>query len=674
MTGNDGTACLSHRLVHTGFALGHAPDGSIAFQPLSGHTLRGPIDRARKGLVAIQTDRTTWVPGNTVRFRAIFRDRRPGGYSIPSGTREIGRDTPSESTGSARWQRTTLDEYGAGQGEMVLHAGDATDATGFYLIAARAGSNDGYDVYSEPIAAPSHPLELITNRFTVVGGETAHFTVRLHQKQAGGQSGETLSYTATFVKSGGGVPPLRTLYDTEPDPPAIHGSVRVDRDGNGAFDIRTPTIEWPQILRVKVESAGVDGVGTENVVFLTPASYLISLLPSRFYTEPGQSVTLLIDALTFPDRQRRPARITLTFAEVHPDRTLGPWRRTPLPNQYKTVSTNEAAETRVLWKPPHAGLFIVTAEAKDELGRRTTSSWYHYVARAPSDTLRGFPGNWLLPRQRAFDAGEKTTLLAATSEAGVDALAIVCPSGELPTATVVRLKGRLTEISLPVDPSTLRATVALATLHDNEYRWSRAVVYYARPADTLHVSVHTNRAHFSMGDAALVSLDVRDAMDRPARAQVGLSVSATPKPYDDFSLYGALYLSSGSTWVEVQQSWMLGKERNGAMETQQMGTIWDPSGGTDPAHFQDAQFPPWLTSRWTSQSAGVTAFWAPNIVTDKNGHAEVSFKWPDVPATYTIRASAISLTSAAGDATALVTVGASPADAAKATTEPAASR
>lgn len=305
--------------------------------------------------------------------------------------------------------------------------------------------------------------------------------------------------------------------------------------------------------------------------------------------------------------------------------------------------TTQAQPSESLVKPEEPGYYIVRATGND--GRNTivseTSFYAHGGGYVPWDRGEGDTIE-LVPDKTKYAPGETAQILIKNPFPDEVTAFITYERDTILESKTVKLKGSapvievpLTEEHLPnlyVSVMLFRGRVPATDPDDMEDIGKPAfkIGYVELPVSPeskrLKVSISTDQERYGPKDEVVTRLKVTDAEGNPVRAELSLTAAdvgvlnlinfQTPDLFDTY--YGGLPLavktSESRTDVIGQRSYGAKGENSGG------------GGGYNPAFRKDFKS---------------TAVWEPQVVTNSQGEAEVSFELPENLTTFRIMATAI---------------------------------
>ncbi len=307
---------------------------------------------------------------------------------------------------------------------------------------------------------------------------------------------------------------------------------------------------------------------------------------------------------------------------------------------------------------PNGGYFILEARANADAGRfaTTTTSFYAlgdgYTAWARFDHNRID----LVPERKIYKPGEtarimiqspweKATALVTTEREGIrshrqfalsstqQSISVPIEDGDIPNlfVSVLLVKGRT---NAPPAPSTSEAPAAGPSSPENDtsdpgkpsFRLGYVELKVEDASKRLTVAVSANKEEYRPGNAAKVTLDVKDHQSRGSASEVTLWAVD----------YGVLSLTAyrtpdilRSVYVEKALQVMTLDNRQRIVSRRVLTPKGDTEGGGGGA---DAG------AGTLRKDFRVLAFWLGSVATDANGHADVDVKLPESLTTYRIMA------------------------------------
>lgn len=642
--------------------IGEAADGSVALETVGRDYAPNSYDQSAEHAM-VETDRPLYRASQTVHFRAVYRVGDVGSYHIPTGTRVV--QLFDSRNHSLEQKSFTLDEFGAIGGEFEIP--EDAPLGGFHIQAEQ--STGGYFRVEEYRRA-EYLIDFDRGVTHVIGGDPVHFSAGVRYFFGRPAGGMKLQYRATVLKNyffGGYRAGAAVERSGDPSPapsatvvPDVVGDLQADQNGHIAFAVPTRPVEDERTLSLQLDARDASGhtVTGRSFVLITPASFYLMVDPQSYFFEGGNIPDLKITSIDY-DRVPRPGiDVTLTFASLVYDALDQTWKRSPIAGSEQTVHTGSDGTTTVKWRPPAGGWFEATAVARDEAGRRTVARHDFWVF-SPLTPAFHFESARIVAQKDRYGPGEPATLLVTVPRSDIDALVIVS-SGAARTVELVHLPSIVSSITVqpPRDAANYDVTVAVPTARSMVNATTRIRV--DPPPRRLRLEVAPDRNRYEPGSPARFAITVRDSEGRPVHAQVAVAIvddalyalSGHYRP----GLFAWLYeRGNGSnypnfTWNGLNDPYPLVMASK-ALVTIGHVTSRSAAGGYQPTETADTYTidPGFEEIRKDFRE---TAFWSPSVVTGSDGRAVVNFNWPDSLTSYTTDASAITLASDAGDASA----------------------
>lgn len=647
--------------------------------------------------VQVFTDRAAYRPGDTIRWKLIARAPGPKGLTTPAGeviSFEI-RDPRGE---SVRRGDVKLTEFGGAWGELEV---GADGVLGEYSIAfTRAEKSLG--------GATLFRLEeyrLPEFKVTVSAGDPKR-AVRLGDDLVVRVSGEyyfggpVTDAQVTFeVRRADYVRPL-PIFGGDLVMPRSGGDRVVQRETvrtgpDGTAEIRVPTpLDASGDLRFTVSARAVDSSGREVVgegsIVVARQSYFVEMKPSRRVAQPGDAVTISLEARDGNERRVQTAgTVTVTrerWTEVWRDpqgrevrgdeldrlrRGVFPppeepgWRR--VKQEYESVevaraevSTDADGRGSYAFTPAGAGFYRVAWSGADGDGppvQAETNVWVSTTAGGMIAYRSGGVEIIVDPRTQGREG--RVPVLITTDTPNRDVCLVVHAGGSLFRAEVIHLEGDAKLVELERDPRFVPNVFLTATsVRGLQFFADTREVEFPPVAHTLDVELTPVPDGPAPGAEGAVRVKVRDAAGNPVRGEFALAVtdeaiSAIQEDYagDPVEFFfgrkrgsypGPTASVSERPFFQIVQDraegYAVGRAWGGAMAKNK--SILEPQASAPMAEmavpasasFADAATPA-VTVR---QNFSATAFWQPGLVTNAEGEAAVKFPYPDSLTTWRI--------------------------------------
>jgi hypothetical protein len=615
------------------YAIASAADGSTML-------VRLDPDNQYDDLGFVQTDRPIYRPGQTIFVRAIIRTGTIGSYAVPSGTRRISVTAPD---GTIVFNHNaTLSNFGTVHASVQL----AQDApTGYYSIQV-GDLNAGITVAA--YKKPEYTINFAADKKYVIGGDRASFTLAAKYFFGRAAAGFHLHYVAMrsaswapFFSPYGDLGRIGGPYVYRPDVKVAEGNFVTDASGANAVAIGTDRTDSEQTINVAVDGRDASGrtISTSASVRVVPASFYIRLTPADWFAQQGTPTTIAVDTMGYDEHHRANVALNVTITGWRWDSRQN--KSVEFSRETRSITTDGTGKASLSWTPTTAGSYTFVAKSQDERGYPVQGSTYLWAIGSDERSyFAPIEQPMIVAQKQSYRAGERPRILLTLPKPNRDALLLVT-TDRLISTRVVHVTGQTTAVDLqePADASAFNVTVELPNENGVSTANQRIVIDPA--PKTLRVSIAASQKRYAPGDVARFVVRALDARGKPVRAEFGIGVV-------DEALY-AVQAADGSTpsnafydnvlaYAYPDYSWFA---PNGLVTIARIASdVYSVAAA--PMRLKLAAVhsaAPAIRSNFQD-----TAFWAPSVVTDANGKATISFKWPDNLTTW--RATAVGVTRA----------------------------
>ena len=390
-------------------------------------------------------------------------------------------------------------------------------------------------------------------------------------------------------------------------------------------------------------------VSSRGTVAVSRAEVKVGLTLDRWFAARGDDVNVAVDVETIAGVSPAGVPVTLSFGNFNGEPDAGR-------DDEVSLITDAGGIARAHWHCDRAGYVRIVATARDTRGRETRATSYIWVSATKYGYSYRFDTASISAQKATYAPGETARLLITSPQADVDALVNV--SGDGDSVTVVRhLAGNASTIDVPVPADAAHAIVSV-WIPAPQGVLAAATRLDIRPTPhALAVKIHPAEPKYAPGDIARFAVDVRDERGRPVRSEIGLSVVddallALATPADNARAFDAFYTNTRDE-PSATADWSLDDPIIVYTVYAPIRTIGTVRTRSASSAFQPGQTSDTFTVTVTEKNASLqdlrtdfrdTAYWAPAVMTDVHGHAEISFRWPDNLTSYT--ASGLAVTEA----------------------------
>jgi uncharacterized protein YfaS (alpha-2-macroglobulin family) len=303
----------------------------------------------------------------------------------------------------------------------------------------------------------------------------------------------------------------------------------------------------------------------------------------------------------------------------------------------------------------------IIATARDVRGRETRSTSYIWVSGTDYGYSYRFDNASISPQKSTYAPGETARLLVTSSQSNVDALVNV--AGDHSSTTFVRhLASVASAIDIRIPSDAAKATVSVWIPASQGLLTASSRLDISPTRHALAVTIRSAKPKYAPGDLARFAVDVRDENGRPVQSEVGLSVVddallALASPDDRDRVFDLFYANDRGRPSAIAD-WSLNGTLDiysvipavrtiGAVRTRSALSVFQPSATSDVYSVSGGRVAPSFQDLRTDFRD--TAYWAPAVTTDRSGHADVAFRWPDNLTSYTASGLAVTQATSIGN-------------------------
>ena len=366
-------------------------------------------------------------------------------------------------------------------------------------------------------------------------------------------------------------------------------------------------------VQISVTDAANRTVDADGTVPVSAGDFRLSLDTAGSFATPGQATTVTLRAQDFGGKPVAGQSIELLTSYRSDD-----GKTTLSERRYRATTDGSGAATLQIL-PSRAGLLTIGASALDGQNRSIEATRSLWVASENGgDYDAPYADLSVLTDKKQYQSGETARVLINTQEAGGTALVTV-EGSKLFRAWTVPLprKSNVLSVPLPEDYGP-NVTLAACLVRDKKFARSQTPLRVSVPRREVRVSVRADRAKYQPGERASYSIQTTDAQGQPLPAEVSFGVV-------DEAIYALQEDDKGAL-----------KRAFYPRNPNDVATSYS----FEPLYLGDVnKAAPDLDARSKFLD---TAFWQPDVMTDRTGRARVSFELPDNLTTW--RATAVAQT------------------------------
>jgi uncharacterized protein YfaS (alpha-2-macroglobulin family) len=589
----------------------------------------------------VYSDRPIYRPGQHVEFKAVLRK---AGSLAPLAGRSV-RVTVSSPFDDQVFRRTlSTNAYGSLSAGLDLPQGAKLGEYRFTVTPAGADADGQSDVGGtfevQAYQKPEYAVTLAPSKVRAVQGEKVNVHVSARYLFGGNVSGARVNYNVTRARY---YPPG---FDSESLPPdqqqdsQDYGSDLVIQEetrlnASGDLDLTLPlerdAAGQPVSYRIEaeVEDESRRTVSAQTRVIAFPSALNVEASTDNYVYTAGNPIRVALDTRDLLDTPRA-APVTLDLIRQNWDDSGKDWKLNETRVSRTHVRTDARGQLNTTLLAPRGGGYLVRATVKDAQGRSSVNENFVWVLKPGEDWGWNYNDMTVQLDRKKYAPGDTATLLIGNPKPGA-AVLVTLEGDRLRESVVLRGKGAVLTYKFPVTADmTPNIYVSAASLGDGKFYSHDTRVRVPRQGTELNVSVVPQKARYAPGDVGRFSVSVRNAAGQGVPAEVALGI-----------VDQAIYLVQRDTAPPMLQ--VFGAERDNAVGTDSSLNFYFSQGtlaGRPAAPLSSASF---AQSKDGGRSAASTPeqqvdprqefkdtiLWIPNLVTDAQGHAEVTVKFPD---------------------------------------------
>jgi len=383
---------------------------------------------------------------------------------------------------------------------------------------------------------------------------------------------------------------------------------------------------WDHVFTLFVYSVSEAGGSAEATThyLVTRGSFYLVASPDRYVLTPGTPAGVKLEARNFEGDPVPDQQVTLSLVTETRPSSRGRVERKTLKRWTARTGRDGSVQTTVT--APGPGEFVLEAEAKDAEDHPIAVRHYLWAASGEGWVFGEGQGEiTIISDRKQYREGDRVKLLVTAQREGPG---LLCLEGErLYDVRPVQLRRGANLIEFDLAPEHVpNLFVWVGQIYGKELHQAEKEIAVSREVRRLTVAVSPGRKDYRPGETATCRVEVKDSHGRPAQAEVAIGV------VDE-----AIYALASDTLEDpadffYQHRW------------NQVNTSFAPTagymGGGDKAPTEVA-----VRRKFVD-----TAFWAPQVMTDGNGRAEVTFKLPDNLTSWRVTARAVSADTRGGQA------------------------
>ncbi len=394
-------------------------------------------------------------------------------------------------------------------------------------------------------------------------------------------------------------------------------------------DSAEETPYWDYIFTLNVYSISEAGGQAEASAhyLVTRGGFYLTESPDRYVLTPGQPATVKIEARTFKGDPVANQQIALSLNS----QVWSSEKRLPRRMEWKTLRswtarTGADGTARTDVSVPSQGEFLLETRSRDKDDRAIAVRQYLYAAGGEAWSFGEGQGEiTIISDRKQYRERDRVKLFVTAQHEGPGLLGL--EGDRMYEVRPVQLHRGANLIEFDLKPEYVPNIFAwVGQVYNKSLHREVKDIAVSRQTRQLIVSVSSDRKAYRPGDTATCRVEVKDTEGRPAQAEVAIGVV-------DEAIYA---LASDDTPDPAEFFY---EHRWNRVDTSFAPTSVYLGGG-DKAP----------TAIEVRRKFADTAFWAPQLMTDADGRAEVRFKLPDNLTSWRITGRAVSADTRGGQA------------------------
>jgi len=607
-------------------------------------------DPAADWLGYVYTDRPVYRPGHTVQFKAVMRKRNGDAVDLPT-EREVRVEVTDAAQSVILRKQLPMSALGTLHGSLDLPANAALGSYSIRVIAGKAvGSGGGYGSFEvQEYKKPEYWVKVTPDKPRVLEGSTVTATIEARYFYGEPVANAKVKYVVhTSPKyyweneeAPEDMPSAGAEGDGGEGGDSYYGGDQVEEkeaklDANGRLVVTIPTrlddkkMDVNYRIEARVTDAGNREVSGHNSVLATYGTYRVSIESQSYLYRASDSASLMVKAVDY-DEHPVQAAVRVELVRQNKRQQVDVVRSVD-------ATTGADGSAHIALPLGENGSFTVRVTSRTPEGREVTNSTWLWVS--------GNDNNWfgeertiqLVADKASYKVGDTAHILVM--DAVPDATLLVTAEGRtVISKQVVKSKSGST-IDIPITrEGQPNLFVNVLFVHDDKLYQGKKNLKVPVSQQRLNIEIVPSKAQFIPGENAVYSVTAKDATGKPVQAELSFGVV-------DDAIYGIVPDTSGDILnalypqrygeVVTMHSLEFNFEGEAGKKSFQLADVFRAPRRSALAQIKAGD----LVQPKVRKAFPDTAFWAPEVKTDANGHATVSLSFPDSLTTWrtTVRA------------------------------------
>ncbi len=566
----------------------------------------------------IYSERPVYRPGNLVYLKGILRLHSDQGYALLSRGAKVALIVRDPDNNIVLRTETVLSGFSSFAARLKLND---EAKTGTYSVTAEVAGEEATGSFEvATYRKPTFQIGLAPRKKFFTAGESVRLDLKARYYFGLPVGESTVRYTVYRLPLYESTGPEEEDSESEGSygnygELVLDGTTRTDGGGQATIDFKPGDVpagdarygdsgptNYRYSVSVSVQAAGNEYAESEANFPVVQGNLRLNLDTEPYFSQPNQPVRV---KLAVSDRAKSAPQVVVVrwrtgIYEWDGDRSRIDWQ-----SPSGEVKSDIKGEATWQFTPPRQGDWIVQVETRDEQGNAITaqsrvwvSSYGEAIPRGP-----GAPPLQLITDKRTYRVGERAKV-AVRSQIPEATVLLTVEGDKLHKAQLVRLRGGSATVELPVKPGYVpTAYVSAALVQDKRFVQQSVPLRVGTEARQLQVQVTTDRTRYEPRERVQMRIVARTADGKPLSTELSVAVV-------DESLY--------------------------AIREDKPQALFDSFYRRRPNQVETQYSFPWIALQGDKGSGDSvrrdfpdTAFWLPQVVTDRNGVALLSFVLPD---------------------------------------------
>ena len=654
-TGADGMATLT--MKPRGVAQGAEPEGVwIMARHDADAALITPYGyafgsgRSNELISYIYTDRPVYRPGHTVHIKAVVRRQKDDAVLLPED-KELELKVTDADNKAVLTKYLPVSAHGTVTADLTL---DADAALGYYSVAFTRSDVGGQgNFYVEEYKKPEYQVTVKPAMQRVLQGSSIQATIEARYffgEPVAGAKVKYVVHTSTHYWWGEDEGESDEAGDEADSGESDYNYGETEQqeqqgvlDANGRLTVTLPTLvsdkhnDQDYRVEARVTDAANREVAGHATVLATYGSFRLSVEPTSYVFSPGQTPKVKVTAQDYDGKPVQTA-VHLAANRVTWDSTTH--MRTETLMASRDAVTGADGTTLIELPITGSGNFDVTASAQTPENRTVEGRTWVWIWSGAGEWYNQNTQAQIVADKKSYQVGDVAHLLLVTGLK--ESWAVVTAEGEsMQSRQLIHAMGESFAFDVPITAKAQPNLVVSAVIvHEDQLMTAQKSLKVPLLERTLTVTATPSKPRFLPGETGSFDVLTVDSSGKPVEADLSFGEV-------DEALYSVRPDESGN----IVNFFYPKREVYLDPQTSFAYYFFGEAGTKSPllARLNDGLFHPRMAQVKPGSDLVVpkvrkafpdTAYWNPNVHTGADGHARVTFTFPDSLTTWrtTIRA------------------------------------